>query len=381
MNVIKYFFKNLRANILVFLMYITVFLVFLFFSTSGNAKSQANVFEATKAKIGLIKNSDDEVANAIESYLNDYAGEKEQVDILPDDIDMAREWIYMGNYDAIVRIPKDALALFEDDQPTIEVLYNTMGYEGHLVDNRLKVFLMMYKAREKDGQYDLEKTKQILKEQAAVEFVDVEQTPMEETNRIWVQTFFNTTGYVLMAVYISLVGVCMSSFSDVKTKLRIAISSKDQTKLQMEIYTAQFLLGTMITALFIGVCYLFKGSALIHQDMGKFILNLIVYSMVVIALTFMLNNITNNKHAKNALATALSLGLAFISGVIIPQSMMGEKVLAVAKFFPLYYYVQINEMNMPGRAFFIRNLGMQLLFGVLYFMLGLYFANKRRLVR
>ncbi len=381
MNVIKYFFKNLRANYLTFFMYVCIFIVMLMVSASGGSDRQGNIFEPTKAKVALIKKSSGVVANAIEEYLTDYMGGTVKPEVLPDDLDLARELIYMGNYDAIVRIPEDAEQRFEEDAPSVEILFNTMAVEGHIVENRLKVFMVILKSTFQDGRYDLEFAKTILKNEVDVEFTKAEQTPEEEVQRVWLQAFFNTSGYVLMAVYISLVGMGMSSFGEPKTKLRIAISSKDANRMQAEIYLAQLLLGAMITTLFVGICLLMNRNALLENEPQKFILNIAVYSMVVIALTFLINNITNNRHAKNALSTALSLGLAFISGIFIPQSMLGEKVLTFAKFFPLFYFIRVNEAVHPDTVFMAQNLGIQVLFGILYFVLGLYFGKKRRITR
>lgn len=361
-------------------MYIFIFVILLFLSTSGNIDRQGTIFEPTKSIVGLIKNSDDEVADAVEEYLRDYLGEDAKLDLLPDDLDSAKELIFMGNYDAIVRIPENSKALFEKDEPTVQVIFNPMGFEGHIIDNRMKVFLTIYRATEKNGQYDMERTKKILKKEANVEFLKTEQTPEHELQRLWVKTFFNTSGYILMAIYISLIGMSMSSFNEPKTKNRIAMSSKDDTIMQMEIYMAQLLMGALITALFVGICFAFKGSQLFEHQIGKYIINLVVYSIVVMALTFLLNNITNNRHAKNVLSTVLSLGVAFISGVFLPQSFLSAKVLAVAKCFPLYYFIIINETANPEASFMIRNLGIQILFGILFFVMGLYFARKKRIV-
>ncbi len=379
MNVIKYFFKNAKANKIIFVMYIFIFVIILFLSTAGNIQRQGTIFEPTKSTVGLIKNSDDEVADAVEEYLRDYLGADTKLDLLPDDLGSAKELIYMGNYDAIVRIPENCKELFEQDKPTVQVIFSPLGFEGHIIDNRMKVFLMMYRATEQNGQYDMELTKKILKKEAKVEFLKTEQTPEHELQRLWVKTFFNTSGYILMAIYISLIGMSMSGFNEPKTKKRIAISSKDDTKMQMEIYMAQLLMGALITSILVGVCFAFKGSQLFEHQIGKYILNLGVYSIVVMALTFLLNNFTNNRHTKNVLSTVLSLGLAFISGVFLPQTFLSAKVLAVAKFFPLYYFVIINETVHPEVSFMIRNLGIQMLFGILFFVMGLYFARKKRI--
>ena len=36
--------------------------------------------------------------------------------------------------------------------------------------------------------------------------------------------------------------------------------------------------------------------------------------------------------------------MSFICGIFIPQSYLGDGVLAVGRFFPVYWYVKLNDM-------------------------------------
>jgi ABC-2 type transport system permease protein len=40
----------------------------------------------------------------------------------------------------------------------------------------------------------------------------------------------------------------------------------------------------------------------------------------------------------------VALGMSFLCGVFVPQSMMGERVLRIAHFLPAYWYVRINNL-------------------------------------
>ncbi len=40
----------------------------------------------------------------------------------------------------------------------------------------------------------------------------------------------------------------------------------------------------------------------------------------------------------------IALGSSFICGVFMPQSLLGDSVLAFAKFLPTYWYVKSNEL-------------------------------------
>ncbi len=74
----------------------------------------------------------------------------------------------------------------------------------------------------------------------------------------------------------------------------------------------------------------------------------------------------------------VSLGTAFISGVFVPQELLGEKVLAMAKFFPVYYYVKINNMRVVSAIDMSYGLRMQLLFGAVFLLAGLCFSRVKQ---
>ena len=80
----------------------------------------------------------------------------------------------------------------------------------------------------------------------------------------------------------------------------------------------------------------------------------------------------------NGLSTVASLGTAFISGVMVPQEFLGEKVLTIAKFFPTYYFVRINETKINSLGDIRYELLMQVLFGIVFLSLGLYFGKIRQ---
>lgn len=71
------------------------------------------------------------------------------------------------------------------------------------------------------------------------------------------------------------------------------------------------------------------------------------------------------------------------SGVFVPQRLLGENVLAIAKFLPFYWYVENNDMvsGFFGEAFAIeaywRNVGIQSLFAVMLFAVALAVAKLK----
>jgi len=65
---------------------------------------------------------------------------------------------------------------------------------------------------------------------------------------------------------------------------------------------------------------------------------------------------------------------------MVPQEILGDKVLAIAKFFPVYYFVKANDMSINSILDIRYELIMQLLFAVVFLLIGLYFSKRAQKV-
>lgn len=63
---------------------------------------------------------------------------------------------------------------------------------------------------------------------------------------------------------------------------------------------------------------------------------------------------------------------------MVPQQFIGEKVLNIAKFFPTYYFVRINEMDISSFLDVKYEIFMQILFAVIFLLFGIYFSKVRQ---
>ena len=172
----------------------------------------------------------------------------------------------------------------------------------------------------------------------------------------------------------------MTDFINKDVESRRKVSSIKFLKFNREIYLGQLTIASFITLVFILGSIVLKGKYIGEVDFLKYIINTIVFSFSALCLVFLINNITNNKFVISGLGTVLSLGTSFISGVMVPQQFLGEKVLTIAKFFPTYYFVRINEMNINSFLDVKYELFMQLLFAMAFLLIGLYFSKSKQKV-
>ena len=81
----------------------------------------------------------------------------------------------------------------------------------------------------------------------------------------------------------------------------------------------------------------------------------------------MLSNFIQSTNILSVFANIIGLGLSFISGVFVPQELLSESVLSVAKCFPTYWYVDIvNKIQETSGNLVLHDISMGLLIQLLY---------------
>ncbi len=67
------------------------------------------------------------------------------------------------------------------------------------------------------------------------------------------------------------------------------------------------------------------------------------FNLTELSLSFLATLIIKNKNAQSGVSNVLSLGLCFISGVFVPQSLLSSGVLTIASFMPTYWFIKANN--------------------------------------
>ena len=101
------------------------------------------------------------------------------------------------------------------------------------------------------------------------------------------------------------------------------------------------------------------GKSLFNITAVYYAINTLIYTLVCVNISFLIGNLTRSRNAQAAIVNVLALGLSFISGVFVPQEMLGATVLSIARFTPTYWFVHanmaINEVDM------VRNFSFQVI--------------------
>lgn len=373
MTVYKYFLKAALRQKWILLGYTAIFLV-LSVINGASTKTEQIAFMEKNLEIGVVDNSKGDLSKG----LIDYLGENNTLIRMENDIENIKEQIFLEALDAVVVIPKDFEVLVGGKEKAIEIFKDDRKMGPLQIENEVNKFLVFANSKGTNGNFNLEKAKDTLGKEIKVQVIDGDGRYNNKGADDWFKSYFNFTGYIIIAIYVSVIGFIMIEFNDKKIQDRMRISSKSFLKLNKEIYLGQITIGAIITSIIVLASILLKGKHLGEINFLKYTINVFIFSFVILCFTFLINNFTSSKFVINGMSTVASLGTAFISGVFVPQEFLSEGVLNIAKFFPTYYFVRINETQISSFIDVRYELFMQVLFGISFLLLGLYFSKTKQ---
>lgn len=370
MTVYKYFLKIAYKNKTIALIYIAVFLV-LTIINSNNAMEREKGFVESRLNVGIVDYCNSELSTS----LGDYLKKKNNIVEVNGDEEYIKELIFLEIADAVVIIPENFDEKVINREESIKIYMDNRKIESIQIQNQINKFLSFANITYENGKFDLYDVNKALDETVEVNMVNDNNFGNLKAE-IMTKYMFNFIGYITLAIYIAVIGFVMNDFRKDNISQRMKISSKEFLKFNKEMYLGHLSVAGIITSVLI-----LASIIIIRDQIGeiyfiKYVVNLIVFSISILCLTFLINNITKNKYVINAMSTVLSLGMSFISGVIVPQEVLGQSTLTLAKFFPMYYFVKANNMEINSILEISGELSMQLLFALAFLLVGLYFSKK-----
>lgn len=165
--------------------------------------------------------------------------------------------------------------------------------------------------------------------------------------------FYNYIPYVLVMMLLGFLIPTFTSFFNDEMRGRSLCSPISPTSYMGQIIAGAFVvslgsvIAVMISGLFITKGRLFSGM------WGYAMLQMFLFMLFCIAVSALVGILcSGNKKRANyvtsIVSNVLGLGMSFLCGVFVKQSLLGEGILNVGKFFPVYWYVRGNNMIFSG---------------------------------
>ncbi len=379
MQAFKVFFKVIRRNLTSILIYIAVFLILAVASTFfGNPQRMVN-FEGTKSPIVIIN---EDSASPFTRGLADYLSENARIVTIKTDKQSLQDALFFREVEYILRIPNgfaegflagDTDALLE--KTTVPDSFASVQLD-FMVTRYLNLAATYTKALPDVTQPELVQDIRKDLSQGAEITLTVPEAAAADSNAY---NYFIYLAYSLMAVMVLGVTTIMMVFNKLDLKRRNLASPMKSLSLNLQLVLGNVVYSLIVWGVLGVVAYLLFPQAMNISNAPLLLANALVYTLVCLSISFFIGNLIKSRGAQQAVANVLSLGLCFISGVFVPQELLGKTVMSLASFTPTYWYVKniINLKSASGLLPVTYGILIQLGFAVAFLILSLVVAKQK----
>ncbi|HEY5561741.1 MAG TPA: ABC transporter permease [Clostridiaceae bacterium] len=343
MQVYKAFFKVIYKNLSQIMIYVVIFLFFAIVLSATYTDPLNKNFTQTKVNIAFInQDTNSKLLEGFKAYLSKNAN----IVNIKDDTQKLQDALFFRKVEYIVKVPKGFTeGLLNGKDVVLEKTTLPNSASGIYMDNIINKYLntsKTYTSNIKD-----------LSQEQLVSYLDKDLSQKTEVKLISSGNpnmnserpsyYYNYLAYSLFAILI--LGVCsvMIVFNDTDLKKRNLCSPVKlrNMNLQMILGNLSFAILTWLVMIF--ASFIMYGSYMFTPNGLLLLLNSFVFTLAALSISFLIGNIVSSKGAMSAVANVFSLGTCFISGVFVPQALLGKNVLRIASFTPTYWFVKANN--------------------------------------
>lgn len=344
MQVFKNYFKILKSQMVSILIYGVIFLG-LTIIISSNIKVENEKYSNKKVKTMIInEDGDTDLIKGFLKYMDSYIDPMEPIE----NEEKLKDALFYGEVRYVLRIPEGFSEEFLNSGKVNMEKRTVPGYIGMVsVDNAIDNYFniaSLYLNYVNDNNYEEMNTyiKEVLAEEIPVNIsvkIEDEVTYSNGFN----MSYFNYMTYIIIAIFITSVSAVMISFHGLDIRRRHAASPLSNRSLNVQLLLANFAFVMGYLVLFITAGYFLNRSRMINSNLLLTWLNVFIFSITALAISYLIGIMVKNQRTVSAIATALSLGMAFVSGVFVPQEILGASVIRLASFLPSFWYVKANN--------------------------------------
>lgn len=382
MQVFKTFMKVAKKRLHVSMIYIVIFVIIGIMMT--NSASGSSDFTQTKLDISITDLDNTQASRA----LADYIGKNNKIVSIKNDMDSITDAIFYRQVDIVLTVNKGySQKLADGETDGLFSNYRVPGsYSAAFFDEQLNQYISMITAYTTGGMTvdeAVQKSEQLAQSEIRVETLNFSENADVDYGE-GITFYYQYLAYILIAVMIT--GLCPTLLVMMKKEIRnrtncSCISSTSQM--------VQIVLGTIVFAigvyLILTVAALFLYHSQLYNLKGLLaMLNGFVYLIFATMLTLFISVMSPGSKAVDMIGNVVSLGMSFLCGVFVPQSMLSGAVLNIGKFLPAYWYVKANNIlaGTGGEVFnvtkFMTCVGIELAFSAAIFCVTLLVSRAKR---
>ncbi|MDO4661975.1 MAG: ABC transporter permease [Tissierellia bacterium] len=368
MTVFKNYFKIAKAHRKSLLLYAGIFFLILIFSLSGSDDSGLGDYSSLKVDIYLKDESNTDLSKALYNHL------EKNCNIIKMDENLIEDSLFYGEISSIVIIPED----FENTQK-VEYKSSPKDISGMLVENHINQFLNQVNFYERAGferSIAIENANKDLDKKVKVVKNNNDKVKSNDISNF----YFDFLNYPLMSQIILIVSTIMLVYKKESLYKRNAISPVGKSSQSLQLSLGHIVSGIIIWLVYMILYLLICKESLSSNLVRLLFLNSFVFTISTVCMSVFISNIAKNENSLNGIMNVVALGSSFLSGAFVPQEILSETSLKLARIFPSYYYITNNNMliKSPELATSSSNMLIMLGFSAVFIILSIIIKPKVR---
>lgn len=377
MTIFKTYWKIVKKNIGIIILYTVMLLVF----GTMNLKANKNSFEfiSSKPDIIIVNNSSGIITDNLISYLKTNANVKNITD--DNDIDDA---VFFRDANYVIYIPKEFENKIENGKEfNIDIKTNN-SYDSYIASELLNRYLDVfskYMNLYNDKILAIQKLDNTLNKKASV--VIESKTNLNSKTSL----FYNFSSYSIMAIVIYIICLVLSSFNDEKISKRTNVSGMNYKTFNNYLYISSFTFTFIIFIVYLILSFLILKSSILNINGILYSLNMFIFFIVSFTMAILISNLVKSKGAISGVVNVISLGSAFLCGAFIPVKYMPSFALKIAHIFPTFYFIDNNEyiaslqnFDKASYDFVLKNFIIMIVFIIFFLILNTLVTRFKRKV-
>ncbi len=380
MQVYRTFLKLTLRNIFSGIMYLVIFTTVAIIISRAQSSSSNATFTVTKVNVGVIDNDN----TALSQKLYDYIDNTNTIKELDPDEDKWPDEIFYHNVELIIVINDgfaDSISSgnYED---VITTYKQPDSNKAYVVASQINTFLdslSYYTAAGYSVEDASDKALDTAGLAADTEYLDKNAG---DGNASAMSYFFTFMPYMMLCLLINSYGPMLVIWNRPELKSRTEIAALSIGKRNLGLIGATATYSVIVFALFMGVGAAFFSKEFFTARGAMYMLNSLTYLLVCISITYLVAQLSKKTQMLTMWSNVIGLSTSFLCGVFVSRFLLPDKVVSISRCLPTYWYVNITEelkYSFNGiTPLMIQSLGIQLLFAVAIYVIGLVIVKSKR---
>ncbi|MEE3466807.1 MAG: ABC transporter permease [Eubacterium sp.] len=348
MQVFNLFFKIAKSKLPSGLIYMIVFFAVCFPMSKISAEKTS--FEETRISVVVF----DEDKTPESQRLIEDIGKKHKIKELKNDQELILDAMYYGQVDYTLSIKKGYAENLKktDETDTKDALFETFhlhdSYATAMMEQYLDEYVRTvrsYVAGGNELSAAIDKTEKQIGVEAEVDLVDFDEKTVVDENYTQSYAFvFRYMPYIFIAVFINVLCPILIVMKKKDQRFRMNCSSTKMSSFSAQIFGASAVLGGAIWLFVMIGSMIMYGGVFQGTNCWIAVANSVIFAMISAAIAIIVSTFCPSENVVNMITQSVGLGMCFLCGVFVPQSLLGDGVLAAARFLPAYWYEKANDI-------------------------------------